>query len=178
MRRAFLFLTIGLLLCTACRPHTPALRSDFTAEEQAILDKSRALIGRAYFGSLVTHAGDKMMRVRVMEPFAPTDDWIIWLATNRHSRKVKEIERNPYVSLHYFDRSSPGYVSLYGRAQLVDDSLTKQKIWKKGWEKFYPGRQNYLLIRFEPERLEMIDVSGGLPGDSLTWAPYTVILRR
>ncbi len=166
------------LLTIACTQSHRELRSDFSPREREILSRSRALIGRAYFTTVVTRGRDGIMRARVMEPFAPDSAWVIWLATNDRSRKVAELRHNPQMTLHYFDRSSPGYVSLYGKAFLVNDSTAKARIWRPGLEKFYPGRRHYLLIRFEPERLEMIDVGAGLPGDSTTWSPYIVRLRR
>ncbi len=172
------FLALALIvLTTACTPGNRRLRTDFSSQEKEILSRSRALIGRAYYATAVTRGTDGRMRARVMEPFAPDSAWVIWLATNDRSRKVAELRSHPQMTLHYFDRSSPGYVSLYGRARLVNDSAVKARIWRPAWEKFYPGRKHYLLIRFEPELLEMIDVGAGLPGDSATWAPYRVRLR-
>ncbi len=171
------FIALVLVMFTAaCRPEPHSLRTDFSPQEQRILKRSRALIGRAYYATAVTRGTDGRMRARVMEPFAPDSAWVIWLATNDRSRKVAELRSHPQMTLHYFDRSSPGYVSLYGRARLVNDSAVKA-LWRPAWEKFYPGRKHYLLIRFEPELLEMIDVGAGLPGDSATWAPYRVRLR-
>jgi len=162
----------------SCHSGSPQWRKDFSPREKEILQKSRALTARAYFATMITHTPRGLMRARVMEPFAPDSTWTVWLATNDRSRKVEEIRKDGRMTLHYFDRSSPGYVSLYGKAELVDDDSLKQKIWRPDWEKFYPGRRHYLLIRFRPERLEMIDVGGGLPGDEKTWSPYVVILRR
>jgi general stress protein 26 len=113
-----------------------------------------------------------------MEPFPPDTEWIIWMGTNRLSRKVKEIRHNPNASIHYFSKSAPGYVNLYGKAYLIDNSRMKDSIWRKSWEDFYPDKSNYILIKFVPDSLEMIYPAKNLPGDSLTWRPYRIILRK
>ena len=139
---------------------------------------SRELISRAYFSTLVTMNDQGELRTRIMEPLAPDSTFTIYMATNKHSRKVKEIEKNPRATMFYFDRTAPGYVSLYGFAYVVKDRKNLDRYWQKNWEQYYPGRKNYALIRFVPYRLEMIYPAKNLPGDSLTWKPYEVILRK
>jgi general stress protein 26 len=48
------------------------------------------------------------------------------------------------------------YVSVSGKALLVNDPDLKAKYWKSGWERFYPDRDtHYNLIEVTPERLEV-----------------------
>ncbi|NPA43677.1 MAG: pyridoxamine 5'-phosphate oxidase family protein [Chlorobi bacterium] len=170
-----LFLFWGIIF--GCHRSSPTLRRDFSPQEKVLLDRARRLMNRAYFATLVTLKQD-IPRARVMEPFAPDSTWVIWMGTNRLSRKVKEIERNPTAVLHYFDRGAPGYVTLYGRAYIVEDPLLRDSIWRPAWAAFYPDKSRYVLIRFETDSLELIDAGAGLPGDSLTWKPYGVVIRR
>ena len=177
MKKGLLFILFMLVACSPADRRESRLRKDFSPEEQRLLRLSRDIIGRSYFGTLVT-LRDGRPHPRVMEPFAPDSNWTVWLGTNRLSRKVAEIRQNPVSALHYFDRTVPAYVNLYGRAYIVDDERLKDSIWRPGWEQFYPGKKNYLLIRFETDSLEMINPAENLPGDSLTWKPYTVKLKR
>ena len=71
------------------------------------------------------------------------------------------------------------YVSLMGNAYLVNDKTIKAQKFKEGWDKFYPNKkEDYLLIKFTPETLELISVNNKYPGDSVTWKPHQVILRE
>jgi len=176
MRKIFWIWLLFAVACQRSGRNEPVVRQDFSPQEQQFLDLSREVINRAYFGTFITMHGN-YPHPRVMEPFPPDSNWTVWLGTNRLSRKVKEIRQNPVAVLHYFDRTSPAYVTLYGRAYLVDDPQMKDSIWRPAWEEFYPGKKNYMLIRFETDSLEMINPAKNLPGDSVTWKPYGVRIR-
>ena len=64
------------------------------------------------------------------------------------------------------------YVSLYGKAEIVNDPEENAKRWKEEWIAFYPDREeSYILIKFTPNRLELISESRNLVGDAVTWTP-------
>jgi general stress protein 26 len=110
-----------------------------------------------------------------MDPFLPEDDWSIWMGTNRESRKVRDIEQDPRVTLYYYSPEHAGYVAVYGTARLVDEEEERLTRWKEEWAGFYTDREaQYLLIQVVPERLEVINYSRGIGGDSETWEPPTV----
>ncbi len=80
--------------------------------------------------------------------------------------------------MHYYDKAKFSYVSLMGNAFIINDSLLKSTKFKAGWEKFYKNQQeDYLLIKFIPNSLELISVTNGFSGDSLSWQPHRVELR-
>jgi general stress protein 26 len=82
--------------------------------------------------------------VRIMDPFSPDDDMVVWLGTN---------------------------VVIKGQAYMVDASLKKQTYWKKEWSRFYSeNKSNYTLIKVIPDKLEIIDYQHGIFGDPKTWA--------
>ncbi len=148
----------------AIPPSTTSLRSE-----------ALKIIRDAYFATLITLDNNGIPKARIMEPFPPEADFTIWLATNPRSRKVREINNCPIITLHYFDKKRLGYVSLYGRASLVNDADTKSKIWKDGWEKFYPDKdKDYLLIRFVPDSLELISITDNYTGNKNTWQPHVL----
>ena len=154
-------------------------RTDFNKEEQKILVTSRKIIEDCYYGSLITIDQKGQPRARVMEPFKPENDFTIWLATNPKSRKVNQIKNNPNTSMHYFDKTQMGYVSLMGKAILVNDPKIKSQKWKKGWGKFYKNQEEaYLLIKFTPATIELISFPNEYNGDADTWQPHQVELRH
>jgi general stress protein 26 len=129
--------------------------------------------------ALITTDRTGWAHARTMDAFAPEKNMVVWLATNPRSRKVAEIRRHPTVTLYYFDRESQAYVTLYGRAQLVNDSAEKAKHWKEDWKAFYPDRdKSYLLIKVTPERLEIVDVKKGIVSESPAWQPPSVRFPR
>jgi general stress protein 26 len=97
------------------------------------------------------------------------------MATTPKSRKVGELRRNPKVTLYYFDEKTSSYVCLQGRAQLVDDPAAKAAHWKEQWKPFYKDRgAGLLLIRVQPEKLEVSSSASGMASDEATWAPPSV----
>jgi len=150
-----------ILASTACRGQE-ASRSD-------VLSAARELIASRSTVTLVTLGADGLPRARTMEPFQPTEDWVVWMGTNRESAKVDEIQARPEVLLHYEMPDQAGYVVLEGRAVIVDDPALETTWWMPKWEAFYPDRAAYVLIRFEPTRLEVVSYRHGLTGDAHTW---------
>lgn len=120
--------------------------------------------------ALITVDSLGIAHVRTMDPFLPEEDFTIWMATNSESSKVNEIRRNSKVTLYYFDKENPGYVTLEGTAMLIDTPKTKEQYWKDEWKNFYNEQKtNYLLIKFIPSKLYLISEKYNILGDSLTW---------
>lgn len=114
-------------------------------------------------------------RVRTMSPFPPDSNFVVWFGTNPHSRKVVQIKKDPRVTLYYTAADETGYVMIHGRAELVNDPAEKQLYWKEEWEAFYPNQDEaYLLIKVNPEWMEVISERHGVLGDEKSWTPPVV----
>lgn len=139
---------------------------------------ARRIMTAARYCALVTIGEDGRPQARTMDAFPPDDRFVVWMATNPRTRKVREIRRDPRVTLYYFDAGARGYVTLVGTARLVDDPEEKARRWKPGWEAFYPDRdRSYLLIEVTPERLEVSSPADGIDNDPVTWLPRSIDLR-
>lgn len=160
MRR--LVTVLVLLNLLACSEHKTVKKElKEVAREVMTTSKNCALITVDSLG--VAHA-------RAMDPFLPEKDFTVWMATNPKSKKVSDIANNPKVTLYYFDKNDPGYVTLQGTATLVNDREKKQKFWKEDWENFYKNRDtDYLLIKVTPEKLYVISEHYKVLGDTITW---------
>ena len=154
-------------------------RENFSQKEQKVLDVAKGIISRAYFGTLITMNKQGEAKARLMEPFAPEKHFVIYLATNPKSRKVREITQNNQATLHYVDAPRTGYVSLYGKIYIENNDSVKQSHWKKGWEQFYPNKTDaYMLLKFVPNYLEVISIRDSLNGDATDWKPSRVYLKN
>ncbi|PHR73219.1 MAG: hypothetical protein COA67_03385 [Lutibacter sp.] len=181
MQKLLLFFSV-ILLFSSCKKDTwttESIKIDITSEEQKLVRTARTIIDDAYFGTLITVDANGQPKSRVMEPFSPDNDFIIWLATNPKSRKVSEIKANSTTTIHYFNKNNMEYVSLMGNAFLVNDETIKAQKFKDGWDKFYPNKKAaYLLIKFIPHTLELVSANNQYPGDSITWKPHQIKLRN
>jgi general stress protein 26 len=149
------------------------------ATDRASLERAaRELIAGAKYGTLITLGPDGHSQARTVENLPPEADFSVWFATTPRTRKVAEIRRDPRVTMHWFDPAKMGYVTLIGRARLVNDSAEKARRWKPGWEAFYPDwNRDYLLVQVRPLRLEVVSPAHGISGDSLTWRPPAIEFR-
>lgn len=143
-----------------------------------LISAAKEIMSSATYCALITLDEEGRPRVRVMNPFKPEGDLIVWFGTNPNSRKVTQIKNDPRVTLYYLDHDASGYVMIHGKAKLVNDSIEKELRWKDEWKSFYPNKpEGYLLIKVVPEWMEIISTTRGIVGDKVTWQPPMVVLN-
>ncbi len=171
---------IALIFSTPASPTaTGQPASPVAPTRAAIISATRTIIGHARYATLVTVDASGQPQARIVDPFLPEDDLMIWIATNARSRKVGEVAVNDRVTLLYFDMSTQSYVTVIGRARLVRDDKEKNARWKEEWATFYKNKNHgddYLLIRVVPSRLEVVSPALGLVNDPDTWRPVILEL--
>ena len=144
------------------------------AEDQKVLLLARQVIATARYGTLVTIDDEGQPRTRIVDPFLPDDEFVIYVATKPITRKVKQIRGNDKVSLFYFDTDGRNSVSVMGRAELIEDlDLKRQMRRDADSAKIYPDfPHDYLLIKIIPTRAE--GLLPGYRGDRKTWVQVGV----
>jgi general stress protein 26 len=148
-----------------------------TPDRSTLLAAARDVMQTARYCAFITFGPDGRAQARAVDAFAPEDDMTVWVATRPATRKVAEVRKDPRVTLYYYEPKGPGYVTLLGDAQLVDDPAEKAKRWKEEWAAFYSDRNrgaDYVLLRVRPRRLEVVSYGKGLLGDPATWRPFEV----
>ncbi|MCF6171788.1 MAG: pyridoxamine 5'-phosphate oxidase family protein [Bacteroidales bacterium] len=165
---ALLYLLCSLFLTSGAQ--------EAEADKGLIFKAATEIIGHEKYCALITLNETGQPQARMMEPFPPEEDFVIWFGTNKNSRKVREIKNDDRVTVYYADEAGNGYVVVTGRAVLVDDPGEKERRWMEHWARFYPNRENYLLIKVIPKSMEVVSYAHDLTGDSVTWrAPHIVI---
>lgn len=97
-------------------------------------------------------------------------DGDLWFVAGADSAKVAEIAANPYVNVSYASTSANTFVSVSGRAELVDDRAKAGALWSPAMKLFFPGGKddpNLRLIRVNAETAEYWDGPGTLVGKAL-----------
>jgi general stress protein 26 len=139
-------------------------------QREAILAAAREIMSLQKYCALVTIDAAGQPHLRTMNPFPPEADLTVWMATNSHCRKVREIECHSQVSLYYADHNqASGYVVLTGRAVLVNDMSEKLKRKRDYWEQAFPDWKYLILIKIIPEKLEVLNYERGMLNDEITW---------
>ena len=150
--------------------------SDF--DRDTLIKAAEDLMIASRYCGLITLDDSGHPQIRTMDPFAPEEDLTVWFGTNSASRKVREIKNDSRVTIYYQADKGTGYVVVRGNAVLVDDEQTKKKYWKDKWEEYYSEKkENYLLIKVVPEKLEIVDYTSGIVSKSETWAAPSVELK-
>ncbi len=129
-----------------------------TAEQ--LLDAARGLIKQTEYCFFVTQSGDGHPHARLMQPYDPEKDFTFYFGASPNSRKVRELHGQSKVSLAFFSAQETAYVTLLGTATTTDDPDLCRKYWRANWNDLFPGgpeSSNYILIKFIPERIEMMN---------------------
>jgi general stress protein 26 len=171
-RAVVLLLALVLASAAAAQGAPPS-----TPTRAQVIAAAKDVMQTARYSTFVTIGDNGQPQARIVDPFVPEADLIIWIGTNSLTRKVAEVRRDPRVTLLYFNAVASEYVTVIGTATLVTDSAEKARHWKEDWATFYkdgPRDDGYLLIRVRPSRLEVLSPRHGVVNDPKTWRPATV----
>jgi general stress protein 26 len=169
-----LFLAVLLLLITVTFHIKAQEKNTNTIPRDSIISAAREIISHVKYCALITTDSTGNANVRTMNPFPPEEDMAVWMATNKHTRKYAEIKKNPKVTLYYANHAAvEGYVTIKGKAVLIDDMAVKLKMKRDYWDQSFPDFNDLILIKIVPERLEVINYKHRMNNSSATWlAPH------
>lgn len=86
----------------------------------------------------------------------------LWFFTRDDSGKVKEITHDATVNLAYAEPDDQRYVSVSGRAHVVDDKAKEKELWNPALKAWFDGLDDpkLTLIRVDAEDAEYWEGSG------------------
>ena len=99
-------------------------------------------------------------------------DGDLWFVITADSPKVAEIALDPRVNVAYASPSKNTYVSVAGRARVVDDRAKIEELWSPAMKLFFPGGKddpNLRLIQVRADSAEYWDGPGTLLGTALSF---------
>lgn len=132
----------------------------------------------ARYCTMITNGEDGQPQARIVDPLIAEADGSIWVATNPLTRKVREIERDPRVTLMFFNPAAGEYVTVLAKATVVTDASQKGARWKPEWKPFYKDQSrgpDFMLFEIRPFQLEVSSPRHKMANDPKTWRP--VILK-
>ncbi|HDR7715882.1 pyridoxamine 5'-phosphate oxidase family protein [Bacillus albus] len=93
------------------------------------------------------------------------EDFVLYVATDRKSKKITDIENNPNVHVllgREGKKLDEDYIELEGLASIEEDSTLKNKLWNNSLKRWLLGPEdpNYVLIKINPDTIYYIDGAG------------------
>ncbi len=92
-------------------------------------------------------------RFPALAPYQVDKGLSVYLGTNTSSIKVREIGKEPWVSVYFMIPAEFKGLCLSGRA--IADPAARAALWVDGWEMYYPAGKNdpdYTVLRIDPVR--------------------------
>lgn len=109
-----------------------------------------------------TISPDDEFASRPMATAKVEDDGSIWFFTNEYSPKSAQISKDDNVALGYSNPSSNTYITVNGKAELVDDKTRKEAYFSPPVKAWFPDGVDdpkLILIKVTPESAEYWDGS-------------------
>ncbi len=174
-RVAFLALVLALVVLGSIS-NAMAQAKDFgVPPRDTLMVAAKGIMEQTRYCVLITLDESGHPRARAMDPFMPDENWVIWMGTRPGTRKTKDIEKDPRVTLYYDHPDKAGYVVVFGTAKLVNDPELKEKWFKEEWAQFYTDKEKeYVLIAVKPKRMEVVDYTKNITGNPETWVAPAV----
>lgn len=164
-----------ILLLLALTNSISAQETEKRMERDSVMSAAKEIISHVKYCALVTFDSNGTANVRTMNPFPPEEDMTVWMATNTKTRKYEEIKKNPSVTLYYANHASAeGYVTITGKAFLVNDYNEKLKRKRDYWEQSFPDWKYLVLIKIVPEKIEVINYKRKMFNEPKDWAVPSV----
>ncbi|MBV8190486.1 MAG: pyridoxamine 5'-phosphate oxidase family protein [Alphaproteobacteria bacterium] len=137
-------------------------------EADALLRIARGIVDKVPMPLSITVGTEGEANARVVQTSKLSDDWTVRFMTDRRSRKAQEVGRTGRMTLAYQCDADNTYVTLVGRAKVIDDVQVKKAIWSPASFKWHPGGPtdpNVVLIDFIADRIELWSSANGIMPD-------------
>ena len=151
------------------------LNGQNSVNRDTIILAAQEIINETTYCGLVTIDSLGQPQIRTMNPFPVKDDFVIWFATSRTSRKVREIKNNPKVCVYFANHlTAKGYVNINGTASVIDNRELLIQMKRDYWNGIQGWQDKFVLIKIIPGSIEIINYKHGLNNDPDTFKAPTI----
>lgn len=127
------------------------------------ISKLGHLIKGIPFAMMTTVEPDGKLKSRPMAVQQVDFDGDFWFFTAEHSTKVDDIRRFPQVNLAFSQDREHRFISVSGRAEIINDPIKRAELWRPSYKMFFPkGLEDpeLTLMKVSVERAEYWDSPG------------------
>jgi general stress protein 26 len=122
--------------------------------EEAIRE-ALALAGRCAVAMLGTNDDNGYPNIKAMIKMENEGLRRIWFSTNTSSKRVSQLARDPKACVYFVDCEQWMGLMLVGEVEVLQDTESRQRLWREGFEKYYPAGvtdPDYTVLRFTARR--------------------------
>ena len=119
-------------------------------KEEAIRE-ALALASRSNIVMLGTNGDNNYPNIKAMIKMENEGLNRIWLSTSTSSKRVDQLVRNSKACVYFVDFEQWMGLMLVGDVEVLQDMESKQRLWREGFEKYYPlgvTDPDYSVLRF------------------------------
>ncbi len=141
----------------------------------------RGMLKKSKYCFLITNGDRQWPSARMVQPKIDFDTLEIWFGTSPTLRKIKEIEKNPNVTIAFGDDSEAANLIIHGKANIVSDVQERRKHWIGSWLLFFPNGpkgDDFVSIQVEPSEMELMNFKKNLVPEPFGLNPIKMIKRN
>ena len=146
----------------------------------ALLDATRTIMEKAGMCFLMTAGESGAINARLMQPFGPEEELVLWFGASAASRKVQELMQDARATVAYELPAEGAYVALLGRATVERDTALRQRYWRESFAAFWPAgpvHEDYVVLRFVAERIEVMHIDQGIAPEPFGLRPVVLVKK-
>ena len=120
-------------------------------EKQEAMEKALELANRCTIAVLGTNGDDGYPQIKAMIKMENEGLRAVWFSTNTSSRRVAQLQKDSRASVYFVDFEIWMGLMLVGEVEILQDAASRQRLWRDGYEKYYPLGVNdpdYTVLRF------------------------------
>jgi general stress protein 26 len=119
------------------------------------LKRSLALLQRSPIALVGSCDDAGFPNIKAMFNLEPEGLPRVWFGTNTSSNRVKQFKKYPKACVYYVDEKTFEGLLLVGEMEILQDPESCKKLWRPGFEKYYPLGEtdpDYSVLRFKTRR--------------------------
>lgn len=119
-------------------------------KEEAIRH-SQELMERCAIAMVGSNGPEGFPNIKAMIKMETEELHTVWFSTNTSSRRVAQFRTDPRASVYFVDFDRWEGLMLIGEMEVLDDPASRQRLWREGYERYYPLGVNdpdYTVLRF------------------------------
>jgi len=120
-------------------------------QKEEAIKEALALPIRSNIAMLGTNGDNGYPNIKAMIKMENEGLKRIWFSTNTSSKRIGQLVRNPKACVYFVDFEQWMGLMLVGDVEVLQDIVSRQRLWREGYEKYYPlgiTDADYSVLRF------------------------------